>query len=305
MTTFRFELNGRPSKDGKYVVYLRQTIDGKRRLIKTPVTVNRPADFNTKTKRQKWVRGNSDETNRKNRLLSQILENSKAKYSERGNHPERRDFEYYLEERDMALAAEIEPTYGYDIHAGLNSKDRFEIEITEFSFGWMKLVFNINGIEIPFTASYVGPEPLGSLIEAVNGLEECYEGYKESKFFLSWEREPARSDIELVRNVCTDKLKININLDADLVEENESARKWEIEDFDYSVFKEGVLKCVFSMLKKYGILGYSMTWDASRGYKFPFADLLKILGVGTNFDEETESYRSDIINDLKTIANNL
>lgn len=305
MATFRFELNGRPSKDGKYVVYLRETIDGKRRLIKTSVTVNRPSDFNTKTKRQKWVRGNSDETNRKNRLLSQILENSKAKYSEHGNHPGRRDFEYSFEERDMALAAETEPAYGYDMHAGLNSKDRFEIEITEFSFGWMKLVFNINGIEIPFTASYVGPEPLGSLIEAVNGLEEWYDGYQESRYFLSWDREPARSTIELVRNVCTDRLKITINLDADYVEEDESARKWEIEDFDYSAFKGGVLKCVFSMLRKYGLLGYSMTWDASEGYIFPFDALLKVLGVKASFDEGTDSYRSDIINDLKTITNNL
>lgn len=305
MATFRFELNGRPSKDGKYMVYLRETIDGKRRLIKTSVTVNRPSDFNTKTKRQKWVRGNSDEANRKNRLLSQILENSKAKYSEYGNHPGRRDFEYSFEERVMALAAETEPTYGYDMHAGLNSKDRFEIEITEFSFGWMKLVFKINGIEIPFTASYVGAEPLGSLIEAVNVLEECYEGCQESWCFLSWVREPGRSDIELVRNVCTDKLKININLDADLDEENESPRKWEIEDFDYSVFKRGVLKCVFSALQKYGLLGYSMTWHASDGYKFPFDALLKVLGVEANFDEETESFRSDIINDLRTIANNL
>ena len=305
MATFRFELNGRPSKDGKYVVYLRETIDGKRRLIKTPVTVSRPSNFNTKTKRQKWVRGNSDEANKKNRLLSQILENSKAKYSQRGNHSKSRDYENSLEEREMAFAAEIEAPYGYDMHAGLNPKDRFEIEVTEFAFGWMRLVFNINGIEIPFTASSIGPEPLGSLIEAVNALEECDDGCLESRYFLSWEREPARSDIELVRNACTDKLKITINLDADHVEEYESARKWEIEDFDYSVFKEGVLKCVFSMLQKYGLLGYSMTWDASDGYKFPFADLLKISGVETHFDEGTRSYRSDIINDLKTIGNNI
>lgn len=305
MATFRFELNGRPSKDGKYVVYLRETIDGKRRLIKTSVTVNRPSNFNTKTKRQKWVRGNSNEANKKNQLLSQILENSKAKYSEHENHSERPGYKCYSEERVMALAAEIEPTYGCDMHVGLISKDRFEIEITEFSFGWMKLVFNINGIEIPFTTSYVGAEPLGSLIEAVIGLEECDDGYQESRYFLSWVREPGRSDIELVRNVHTDKLKININLDADIRAEDESTRKWEIEDFDYSVFKDGVLKCVFSTLKKYGLLGYSMTWDASDGYKFPFDALLKVLGVEANFDEGTGSYRSDIISDLKTIANNL
>lgn len=183
-------------------------------------------------------------------------------------------------------------------------KDNFEIEVTEFSFGWMNLIFNFNGIKIPFTASYIGPEPLGSLIKAVKGLEESCDGDKESRYFLSWDREPAWSEIEIVRNLETDKLKIAINLNADLMEDKESAKIWTIEDLEFSLFKEGVLKCACSMLQKYGLLGYSMTWDASEGYKFPFDDLLKVLGVEANFDNKTNSYRSDFINDFKTIANN-
>ena len=123
MATFRFELNGRPSKEGKYVVYLRETIEGKRRLIKTPVMVDRRSNFNPKTKRQKWVRGNSDETIKKNQLLSKILENLKAKHSDPGNHSESRDNGYFFE-KDMALIADIEPTYGYGQSVELNAEER-------------------------------------------------------------------------------------------------------------------------------------------------------------------------------------
>ena len=39
MATFRFELNGRPTKNKTYVVYLRVTVGGKRKLIKTMVEI--------------------------------------------------------------------------------------------------------------------------------------------------------------------------------------------------------------------------------------------------------------------------
>ena len=57
MATFRFELNGRPTKNKTYVVYLRVTVGGKRKLIKTMVEIARPSDFNAKCKGENWVRG--------------------------------------------------------------------------------------------------------------------------------------------------------------------------------------------------------------------------------------------------------
>lgn len=49
MATFRFELNGRPTKNKTYVIYLRVTGGGKRKLIKTMVEIARPSDFNAKS----------------------------------------------------------------------------------------------------------------------------------------------------------------------------------------------------------------------------------------------------------------
>lgn len=127
MATFRFELNWRPSKEGKYVVYLRETIDGRRRLVKTPVVVDHHSDFNTKTKRQKWVRGNSDEVNRKNQLLRELLENVKARYLKRENQAQNGYGEY---SRDMmpALVAESEPPYCYGPQPVLNEEEQDVLE---------------------------------------------------------------------------------------------------------------------------------------------------------------------------------
>lgn len=116
MATFRFELNGRPSKQGRYVVYLRETVDGKRRLIKTPVDIKRPSEFNTKTKRQKWIRGNSPEAKRKNEILVEILEKARSSYVNdlKDDNPLSclENVEYIQPDYDELLVADPAPAYG-------------------------------------------------------------------------------------------------------------------------------------------------------------------------------------------------
>ena len=82
MATFRFELNGRPTKNKTYVVYLRVTISGKRKLIKTPVEVGRPSDFNAKCKGENWVRAGARDSKVLNDQLSDILAKAKVTYKE-------------------------------------------------------------------------------------------------------------------------------------------------------------------------------------------------------------------------------
>lgn len=82
MASFRFELNGRPTRNKKYVVYLRVTIGGKRKLIKTNVEINRPSDFNSKCKGENWVRSVDPDATVKNEYLSKILANAKETYKD-------------------------------------------------------------------------------------------------------------------------------------------------------------------------------------------------------------------------------
>lgn len=82
MATFRFELNGRPTRNKTYVVYLRVTVSGKRKLIKTPVELSRPSDFNAKCKGENWVRGGVRDAKALNAQLADILAKAKETYKE-------------------------------------------------------------------------------------------------------------------------------------------------------------------------------------------------------------------------------
>ena len=82
MATFRFELNGRPTKNKTYVVYLRITVGGKRKLIKTMVEIARPSDFNAKCKGENWVRGGVRDAKKLNAQLADILAKAKETYKE-------------------------------------------------------------------------------------------------------------------------------------------------------------------------------------------------------------------------------
>lgn len=82
MATFRFELNGRPTKNKTYVVYLRVTVGGKRKLIKTMVEIARPSDFNAKYKGENWMRGGVRDAKALNAQLANILAKAKETYKE-------------------------------------------------------------------------------------------------------------------------------------------------------------------------------------------------------------------------------
>ena len=82
MATFRFELNGRPTKNKTYVVYLRVTVGGKRKLIKTMVEIARPSDFNAKCKGENWLRGGVRDAKVLNAQLADILAKAKETYKE-------------------------------------------------------------------------------------------------------------------------------------------------------------------------------------------------------------------------------
>ena len=82
MATFRFEPNGRPTKNKTYVVYLRVTVGGKRKLIKTMVEIARPSDFNAKCKGENWIRGGVRDAKVLNAQLADILAKAKETYKE-------------------------------------------------------------------------------------------------------------------------------------------------------------------------------------------------------------------------------
>ncbi|MDE6787106.1 MAG: site-specific integrase, partial [Muribaculaceae bacterium] len=82
MATFRFELSNKPSRNKKYMLMLCVTVAGKRKRIKTPVELDKPADFNPKCRGENWVRANVAGAKALNAQLADFLDRAKDTYKE-------------------------------------------------------------------------------------------------------------------------------------------------------------------------------------------------------------------------------
>lgn len=82
MATYRFELNDKPSRNGKYTVFLRVTVNGKRKKFKTPVEITRRSDWNPTPKGDNWIRPSEPNSKVWNQTLSKTIEKAKEIYEE-------------------------------------------------------------------------------------------------------------------------------------------------------------------------------------------------------------------------------
>jgi len=86
MATYRFELNDKPSRNGKYTVYLRITVNSKRKKFKTPIEVNRRSDWNPTPKGNNWIRPSDPNSKVWNQILSKTIDKAKESYEELSGH---------------------------------------------------------------------------------------------------------------------------------------------------------------------------------------------------------------------------
>lgn len=83
MATFRFEINkSRPTRNKTFVIWLRISTDGKRKLVKTPIELKSPKDFNSKARQSNWVRTSEPKSAKWNDELANILEKAKDTYKD-------------------------------------------------------------------------------------------------------------------------------------------------------------------------------------------------------------------------------
>ena len=82
MATYRFELNDKPSRNGKYSVFLRVTVNGIRKKLKTSIEVNRKSDWNPTPKGDNWIRPSEPNSKAWNMILSKTIEKAKETYQE-------------------------------------------------------------------------------------------------------------------------------------------------------------------------------------------------------------------------------
>lgn len=171
-------------------------------------------------------------------------------------------------------------------------KEVFKFRIQSLSFGWCRILMQINDKEISFNASYIGPNPLASLVETcLDIVIDAEENYYDTHH-ITWETEPGLLKMQLQLNK-TNKLHIDLNI----TDDRELHETIHFNDFVTSVVSEG-----FRVLNAFGLYGYRCSWSDQTD--FPLSSLLRLTGktkgkqfgdsYNSNFTEEIESLQDYI-----------
>ena len=175
--------------------------------------------------------------------------------------------------------------------------DKVQIDVLELEVGWETIRMTFDDRVIEYCASYVGEEPISTLVDAADALDGCYNGYREEKCFVQWQKEPGFIEITFYRKEDRDYIEMSIESDDPEIDGYSAY-------FDYSVFKDAVIKASLTVLKKYGIVGYSLGWNKSY-HTFPVHQLLALLGIKSSISTESDESYSSVFEELEILKNTL
>lgn len=181
--------------------------------------------------------------------------------------------------------------------------ESFDINVKSLSYGSEEISLTFGNQEIPFWASYIGPEPISSLVESLVGLEDEIENVDFTRYFISWSDEPGSLDFEMYKNKFEDHILLKIKFDNCDTGQYHKTGNWEFE-MAYSLYKQTVLNTALKALKKFGLIGFNDSW-ANGKETFPFCSLISLLGGQTLYHEESDSFRSNIFDELALLTNKL
>ena len=175
--------------------------------------------------------------------------------------------------------------------------DRVQIDVLDLEVGWETIRMTFDDRVIEYCASYVGEEPISTLVDAADALDGCYNGYREEKCFVQWQKEPGFIEITFYRKEDRDYIEMSIESDDPEIDGYSAY-------FDYSVFKDAVIKASQTVLKRYGIVGYSLGWNKSY-HTFPVHQLLALLGIKSSISTESDERYSSVFEELEILKNTL
>ena len=177
----------------------------------------------------------------------------------------------------------------------------FQINIENLVSGWESISLLFNDNPITFRASYIGQEPLGTLIEAVKALDKEYvSGSNESKYFIDWLSEPGSMSLSLKRNLLNNQLSLEIKVSESEDINNSSMIQWNFV-MNFSLFRQAVVDIAISTLNKYGICGFNHNWHTDNDV-LPVGSLLSILGAKTSFNKGNGSFKSDLTQEISLLT---
>lgn len=171
-------------------------------------------------------------------------------------------------------------------------------------FGIAVIEMDFDGRHYRFQSTYMGENPLNSLINGLWTLKFHSHHFEESdrscKFV--WQDEPDGHLVRLCKK--NDDLHIVIHYFSDAT--NFGGNSFMFEDtklvldtvFNFDDFTKEVCKAAINAIKKYGILGYARSWDdRMNNFDFPVAKLLYLLGSELK-EDNNDLYFSDFDREL-------
>ncbi len=178
--------------------------------------------------------------------------------------------------------------------------DTFAINLKEISCGDCRLDLDFGSFVLPYNASYIGDEPLSTLIEAAYALQHG----QHHDYEIIWWDEPGYLRLHFSASSKSSDLTIKIaqNLeDGDFNAANEKERQITLPQ---KLFFEAVINAALKALKKYGICGFNRNW-CNDFDTFPLHTLLQLLGADRELEtiENEEGLKSDIFEELELLQN--
>lgn len=173
------------------------------------------------------------------------------------------------------------------------------INVKSICFGSEDLELIFGDTVIPFYASYIGPEPISTLIDSLIALEVELIENADQCYYVAWVDEPGYLKLDMWKKKESDKLHLEVkyNNEGDGIYHKEE--EWEYE-LSYQSYREAVLQESIRLLKQYGLDGFNQNWCDGND-TFPLNSLLTLLGNTSKFNQEKECSYSDIFSELRLL----
>lgn len=177
------------------------------------------------------------------------------------------------------------------------NNNEFQFRVQDLSYGWCRVRMLINNKEVNFNASYLGPNPLASLIEI---CEDFLVSQNEDTCYTTWLAEPGQLEIKLRLD---QQNLLHLDL-AEKIDDGENIyQKWH-EAVHFNAFVSSIVSEAFRVLNAFGLYGYYSSW--SDHIDFPLACLLRITDIiKANKRDYSDSCFTDLSKELDCISETL
>lgn len=162
----------------------------------------------------------------------------------------------------------------------------FKFRVKRIEVGTCDVVMTINDKVIPYSASYIGIEPLKSMIEIC--AEIMMELDVDGKYRTGWADEPGGLDFIFLP-------KGNGLLHIDIVDED-TKEEWH-EDVPFEEFVAAIISESFRVLNAFGLYGYRSAWASET--EFPLSQLMMICGLYNKEDARRFGFTSNLVDEAE------